>query len=87
MKIINRLFLIAGFLTLSVAVVQGKDKAQVNIEGLSLGYTSDWIINLAEPTDRVDLLEINFGSLKETVPNSGISVPDTTGLKMNRVTL
>lgn len=86
MKTIKRLFLIPGFLTLLVAITQGNDKPQVNIEGLSLGYTSDWIIKLSGTTDRVDLLEINFNSLKETVQNSGIFVPDTTGLKMNKVT-
>lgn len=86
MKIIKRLFLFAGFLTLSVTIVQGENKSQVNIEGLSLGYTSDWVIKLAEQTDRVDLLEIKFSSLKETVPNSDIFVPDTTGLKVKKVT-
>jgi hypothetical protein len=50
MKTIKRLFLVSGFLTLPVAVIQGKDKPQVGIEGLSLGYTSDWIIKLAETT-------------------------------------
>jgi hypothetical protein len=30
-------------------------------------------------------LEINFNSHKEPVQNRGILVPDTTGLKMNRV--
>jgi hypothetical protein len=85
MKIITKLFLIAGFLTLSVTNVQGKDKSQVNIEGLSLGYTSDWIIKLAEQTDRVDLLEIKFSSLKETVSNSDILVPDTTGFKIKKI--
>lgn len=85
MKTIKKLFLIAGFLTFSVTIVQGKDKSQVNIEGLSLGYTSDWIIKLAEQTDRVDLLEIKFSSLTETVPNSDIFVPDTTGFKMKKV--
>jgi hypothetical protein len=86
MKIIKRLFLIAGFFTLSITVVQGKDNSQVNIEGLSLGYTSDWVNKLAQATERVDLLEIKFGSLKESVPNSGIFVPDTTGLKMQKIT-
>jgi len=86
MKIIKKSFLIAGFLTLPVAAIQGKDQPQVGIEGLNLGYTSDWINKLAETTDKVDLLEIDFSSLKETVPNSGIFAPDTTGLKMNRVT-
>ncbi len=85
MKIITRLFLLAG-LTLFVTVIQGKDKSQVNIEGLNLGYTSDWIIKLAEQTDKVDLLEIKFSSLKETVANSDIVVPDTTGIKMKKVT-
>ncbi|HEX2959647.1 MAG TPA: hypothetical protein VHO70_22615 [Chitinispirillaceae bacterium] len=86
MKAIKRLFLISGFLTLPVAVAQGKDKPQVTIEGLSLGYSSDWIIKLAETTDKVDLLKINFNSPEETFPNSDIFFPDTTGLKMNRVT-
>ena len=85
MKNIKRFFLIAGFITLSVTVVQGKDKSQVNIEGLNLGYTSDLVFKLAELTDRVDLLEIKFNSLKEKVPNSDIIVPDTTGLKMKKV--
>lgn len=39
MKIIKRLFLISGLLTLPVAVIQGKDKPQVGIEGLNLGYS------------------------------------------------
>jgi hypothetical protein len=65
-------------------MTQGKDKPQVNIEGLNLGYTSDWIIKLSGTTDKLDLLEINFNSQKEVVPNSGIFIPDTTGLKMNR---
>jgi hypothetical protein len=86
MKIIKKLFLFAGFLILSVTVVQGKDKSQVNIEGLSLGYTSDWVGKFAEVTDKIDLLEIKFSSLKETVPNSDVFVPDTTGLKMKKVT-
>jgi hypothetical protein len=85
MKTTKRLFLIPGILIFLFAVTKGKDKPQVNIEGLGLGYTSDWIIKLAETTNRVDLMEINFNSLKETIPNSGIFVPDTTGLKMNRV--
>jgi hypothetical protein len=85
MKHIKRLFLIPGFLTLLVVVTQGSDKPQVTIEGLSLGYTSDWINKLAGTTDKVDLLEINFNSHKEPVQNRGILVPDTTGLKMNRV--
>lgn len=84
MKII-RLFVIAG-LTLFATIIQGKEKSQVNIEGLSLGYTSDWIIKLAEQTDKVDLLEIKFSSLTEIVPNSDIVVPDTTGIRMKKVT-
>jgi hypothetical protein len=86
MKVITRLFLISGFLTLSVAVIQGKDKPQVNIEGLSLGYTSDWIIKLAESNDKVDLLEIDFSSPKDKVTGCDTFIPDTTGLKMNRFT-
>lgn len=86
MKTIKRLFLISVFLTIPVDVIQGKDKPQVNIKGLSLGYTSDWIVKLAGTTDKVDLLEINFSSLDKTVNNSDILSPDTAGLKMNRVT-
>jgi hypothetical protein len=85
MKTIKRLFLISGFLTFPVTVIQGKDKPQVGIEGFNLGYTSDWIIKLADPAQKVDLLEINFNSLKETVPNDDIFFPDTSGLKMNKV--
>jgi hypothetical protein len=86
MKTIKRMFLVAGVLTFPVTVIQGKDKPQVSIGGLGLGYTSDWIFKLAETTEKVDLLEINFNSFKETVPNKGIFSPDTTGLKLKKVT-
>lgn len=86
MNIIKKLFLIACFLTVSVTVVPGKEKSQVNIQGLSLGYTSDLVIKLAELSDSDDLLKITFSPLKERVPDSEIFVPDTTGLKMKKVT-